>query len=387
MAGTATAASISSNVNPAGGGRLLSLDVFRGLVVALMIVVNNGSGPSFHQLEHSQWNGCTATDLVFPFFMFITGVSLVFSFSSRLTATSKAAQLPHILRRAAIIFALGLILNGCPFFVLHTWRVCGVLQRIAIGYLVGSVLYLWSGRRARWAVIAACLLGYWILMRWVPVPGFGVPTVNVPLLDLHGNLATWLDRKLLAGHLYEPWGDPEGLLSTIPAMANVLFGVAVGEWLRELRQQPGRLLQRLAALGTLCVSAALLWNTVFPINKKLWTSSYVLLTVGLATLAFAACYWLLDVKQRRGRWTVFALVLGTNTIFAYAFSEFVAIFLWFTKVNFHGKLTSLRDICDEVTFRDVVPDQWASLGFALSFLAICWAATWLLYRRRIFIKI
>jgi len=373
--------------DPAGAGRLFSLDVFRGLTVALMIIVNNGNGPSFSQLEHSAWNGWTLTDLVFPFFLFITGVSLTFSFSSRLQTGSKTAQLPHIVRRAAIIFALGLLLNGCPHYVLATWRVYGVLQRIAIGYLVASVLYLWCGRRTRWAVIAACLLGYWILMRWVPVPGYGVPSVCVPLLDPDRNLAAWLDRKLLMGHLYEGVRDPEGLLSTLPALGTVLFGVAVGEWIRALRTEPVRLVRRLVAAGVLCFVAGELWATVFPINKKLWTSSYVLVTAGLAMLALAACYWIVDLKQNRGRWTVLPLVFGTNTIFAYALSEFAAIYFWATKVTVDGKPVSLHELFCQHTVYYIPSQHWTSLAYTLMFTAFCWCATWLLYRKRIFLKI
>jgi predicted acyltransferase len=367
--------------------RLLSLDVFRGLNICLMIIVNNGSAKPFAQLEHSVWNGWTLTDLVFPFFLFITGVSLTFSFSSRLDGHSRMQQLPHILRRTAIIFAIGLLINAFPYYHLATWRIPGVLQRIALCYCAGAILYLWTGTRTRWATIAALLVGYWAVMRLIPVPGFGVPSIDIPLLDPDRNLAAWLDRKTMWGHLYEGVRDPEGILSTLPAIANTLFGVAAGEWIRKLRVEPAKLLRRLLAAGVLCFVAGELWGLFFPINKKLWTSSYVLLTVGLATLALAACYWLVDVKQHRGRWTVLPVVFGTNCIFAYSLSEFVAVGAWTFKIHFDGNLVSVKDAFNALTFDNIPSPQWSSLAYSLFYVCFCWFFTWLLYRRKIFLKV
>ncbi len=373
--------------------RLMSLDVFRGLTILLMIVVNASGEGSFVQLLHSPWNGWTLTDLVFPFFLFITGVSLTFSFASRRKdEESRLGLLPHILRRSAIIFAIGLLINAFPRYHLATWRIPGVLQRIALCYLAGSVLYLWTGVRTRWTIIAGVLVGYWLLMRFVPVPGFagqagGVPGVDIPLLDPDRNLVAWLDRKLMWGHLYERVRDPEGLLSTLPAIVNTLFGIAAGEWIRGLRSEPDKLLRRLLAAGLVCFAAGEIWGTFFPINKKLWTSSYVLLTVGLAMLALAACYWLLDVKKRRGRWTVIPLVFGTNCIFAYAFSEFAAIASVFFKFQFEGNRVNSENLVRSFTFDYISQPQWSSLGYALFYAAFCWVVTWLLYRKRIFLKV
>ena len=375
-------------VSGAAVSRLMSLDVFRGFTVLLMIVVNCCGVGSFAQLQHSEWNGWTLTDLVFPSFLFITGVSLTFSFSSRMSANeSRFHLLPHILRRAAIIFAIGLLINAFPYYHLATWRIPGVLQRIAICYLVASVLYLWTGLRTRWIIVASLLVGYWILMRFVPVPGFGIPTVNIPLLDPDRNIVAWLDRKLMWGHLYEHVRDPEGLLSTLPAVANTLFGVAVGQWIRSLRADSTRLLRRLLAVGLACFVAGELWGLTFPINKKLWTSSYVLVTVGLAMLVLAASYWLLDVKKLRGRWTVIPLVFGTNCIFAYAFSEFAAISFVVFRFNVAGKLTTCKDLLSTNIFDNISESQWSSLAYALFYVSFCWAVTYLLYRKRIFLKV
>ena len=367
--------------------RLLSLDVFRGLTVCFMIIVNNGSHPGFAPLEHAEWNGWTLTDLVFPFFLFITGASLTFSFASRLSDSSRRAQLPHILRRAAIIFAIGLAINAYPYYTLAVWRIPGVMQRIAICYLAASVLYLWTATRTRWAIIAALLVGYWIAMRLIPVPGFGIPTVDIPLLDKDYNLAAWLDRELMLGHLFEHSRDPEGLLSTLPAIATTLFGVATGEWIRNLRAEPAKLIRRLVLVGLALWAAGELWSLTFPINKKLWTSSYVLLTAGLAMLALAACYWLIDVKQHRGRWTLVPVVFGTNCIFAFALSEFTAIFSVSIKFMEDGTLVSLKDAFNELTFDNIPQPQWASFAYSLFFLTCCWFVTWQLYRRKIFLKV
>ena len=217
-------------------GRLVSLDVVRGITIAFMILVNNGGSGlySYHQLEHSPWNGWTLTDLVFPSFLFIAGISIVFSNESRLArGESKTTLRLHVLRRAVILFFLGLVVNGFPLFPLGTLRIYGVLQRIAVCFLLASLLYLWNSRVwvAATGVVVA-LLGYWILMRWVPIPGVGVPTHNVPLLDPDQNWVAFLDRKLLSGRLYERVRDPEGLLSDIPAMGTILLGVLTGIWLR-----------------------------------------------------------------------------------------------------------------------------------------------------------
>jgi hypothetical protein len=216
--------------------RLVSLDVVRGITIAFMILVNNGgSGKySYSQLEHSAWNGWTLTDLVFPSFLFIAGISIVFSNESRMArGESKAALRLHVIKRSLILFLLGLVVNGFPLFNLGTLRIYGVLQRIAICFLFASLLYLWNSRAwiaATTAVVA--LLGYWILMRWVPIPGIGVPTHGVPLLDPNNNWVAYVDRKIFPGRLYEGTRDPEGLISNIPAMGTILFGVLTGIWLR-----------------------------------------------------------------------------------------------------------------------------------------------------------
>src|SRR5882672_10189476 len=211
---------------PARAGRLLSLDLLRGATIAGMILVNNAGDEeaAYWPLQHAKWNGWTPTDLVFPFFLFIVGVSMAFSLESRMRrGESRQELIRHILWRGLILFAIGVALHGFPVPVLATWRIYGVLQRIAICYVISAVIALWVGRRGQWIIILACLAGYWVLMRYVPVPGFGVPTHDMPLLDPDRNIAAWLDRKLLMGRLYEVTRDPEGVLSTIPAIATSLL--------------------------------------------------------------------------------------------------------------------------------------------------------------------
>ncbi len=269
--------------------RLVSLDVARGITIAFMILVNNGgSGKySYRQLEHSAWNGWTLTDLVFPSFLFIAGISIVFSTESRLArGESKTTLRLHVLRRSVILFLLGLVVNGFPLFHLGTLRIYGVLQRIAICFLFASLLYLWNSRAwvaATTAVVA--LLGYWILMRWVPIPGIGVPTHSVPLLDPNQNWVAYLDRKLLPGRLYEGVRDPEGLLSDIPAMGTILLRCAhrhLAAAAQSAVHQGGRPAWLLRSADWCWES---IWNVWFPINKKLWTSSYVLFAAGCTLVA------------------------------------------------------------------------------------------------------
>ena len=371
--------------------RLVSLDVFRGLTIAGMILVNNnGNGSAaYWPLKHSRWNGWTPTDLVFPFFLFIVGVSMTFSFSSRLKRGESAGQLlAHAVRRAIILFALGVFLNGFPNeFHPATIRIEGVLQRIALCYLLAAFVVLWTGTRGRVTAIAICLIGYWVLMRFVPVPGFGVPTHAVPLLDPDCNLAAWLDRKLLMGHLYERTRDPEGLLSTMPALATTLIGVLTGDGLRS-NASARRKVTGMVALGVIGVVAGKFFGLWFPINKKLWTSSYVLFTGGAALLGLSLCYAVLDLKKWRGRWTMPILVFGMNSIVAYAFSEMLAKVLdaWPVRAA-GGAALSAQEFIYQRWFAPLGSAPNASLIYSLAFVLVCWVVAWLLYRKRIFIKI
>ena len=361
--------------------RLMSLDLFRGATIAFMILVNDAGNEeaSYWPLQHSAWNGWTPTDLVFPFFLFIVGVALAYSFRSRIDrGESRLDLLKHVLWRGFLILAIGVFLNGFPNrYHIHTLRFYGVLQRIAICYVITSILELWTGWRAQVTVIVGCLVGYWILMRYVTVPGFGVPTHDMPLLDPDRNIAAWLDRKLLMGHLYEGTRDPEGVLSTIPSVATCLLGLQTGKWLRSARSAASKA-TGMAISGVVLFLAGEFFNTWFPINKKLWTSSFVLVTAGLALMLLALCYWVLDLKQWRGAWTKPFLIFGMNAIAAYVCAALLAHLL---SASGWG----------EVLYAKLIQPYFnpanASLAFALVFVLLCWISMWALYRKKIFLKI
>ncbi len=387
----------AASASPTRPSRLLSLDVLRGLTIGFMILVNNNGDErvAFWALKHAYWNGFTPTDLVFPTFLFIVGISTVLSLGSRLKqGITKQALMLSVARRAVILYLLGLLVNSFPMFHLHTMRFYGVLPRIAICYLIVGALYLISaGWRSKAVLVVVALVGYWLLMRFVPVPGYGVPTHGVPLLDRDGNLTAWLDRQIFsASHLYEGVRDPEGLLSTLPALGTALLGVLAGLWLRSAHSL-GQKTRGIAIAGVSCLLLGGLWNFTFPINKKLWTSSYVLWAGGFSMLLLALSMWLVDMpsaaegkkeRSRRSVWFTPFLVFGTNAITAYVLSELLA-----GALGTFGP--SARVSASAVVYRwilAVVPSgPWSSLTFSLLFVAVCWVPVYVLYRRKIFIKI
>lgn len=375
-------------------GRWLSLDVLRGLTIGFMILVNNnGDGQrAYWALKHAQWNGFTPTDLVFPTFLFLVGVTTVFSTAARLAkGATKQSILLHALWRAVVLFLLGLLVNSFPLFHLHTLRVYGVLQRISVCYFLITLLYLMSSSWKNKAVIAvAALVGYWGVMRFVPVPGYGVPTHEIPLLHPDGNLVAWIDRQIFpASHLYEKTRDPEGLLSTLPAVATALFGMLTGLWLRTSRSI-GEKAKGIVVAGISGVLLGGLWNYAFPINKKLWTSSYVLFAAGWSLLLLALAIWIVDVleanrseSERRARFTPL-LVLGTNAIAAYVFSELLPGVM--SLIHIQPGINLQRWIYYKI-LETIVNPAMASLIYSLGFVGFCWLAIYPLYRRRIFLKI
>jgi predicted acyltransferase len=329
----------------------------------------------------------------------LVGISTVFSTQARLAkGDTQSSLLVHTLRRALILFLLGLLVNSFPYFHLHTLRIYGVLPRIAICYLIVAVLYLYSSSwKNKAAIAAAALIGYWILMRFVPVPGYGVPTHTIPLLDHDANLTAWLDRQIFPpSHLYEQTRDPEGLLSTLPALATALIGMLTGIWLRSTRS----IVQKARGIALAGCSGLLLgglWNFTFPINKKLWTSSYVLYAAGWSLLLLALSIWLIDIysarrtsarntdidAQTRSTYMIL-LVFGTNAIAAYVLSELLPGALSF--IHPHPGLPFLRWFY--LGILHVIPyAPLASMIFCILFAAACWLPIYALYRRRIFLKI
>ena len=368
--------------------RLVSLDVFRGATIAGMLVVNTPGTweHAYPQLLHAEWNGWTYTDTIFPFFLFIVGVSMAFSFSRRLAeGAGRGTLLLHTLRRSAIIFGLGLALNTLSFLLFHRSqvRIPGVLQRIGVCFFFAALIYLALGPRGLVPAAAVLLAVYWALTTFVPVPGYGTGR-----LDVEGNLAAWLDRAILGAHTWKhnPGWDPEGLLSSLSAIATTLFGIAAGEWLR-LPSPWGRKLAGLMAGGAIAFSLGLLWGTAFPINKNLWTSSYSLLMSGLAAVCLALCLWIVDVKGWK-KWSRSFEWLGTNAIALFVGATLATLLLLWIKLTGHdGKRRSLYGTIFRTVFDHFADPRIGSLLFALSFCAAWMAVGALLYRKRIFIKV
>ena len=351
--------------------RLVSLDAFRGATIAAMILVNNPGSWSavYWPLDHARWHGWTPTDLIFPFFLFVVGMALNFS---------RRSTLREALRRAAILFGLGLFMAAYPFFDLTTVRIPGVLQRIAVCYLAAWLVRRATGVTGQAVVAAALLAGYWWLMTRVPVPG-GI----APNLEPETNLGAWLDRALMNGHLWKQtktW-DPEGLLSTLPAIATTLLGSIAGAWTRSERGGNARTAGLLA--GGFCLAAVgLLWGLAFPINKNLWTSSYVLFTAGLAAYLFGLCYWLADVRGHRA-WTRPLVVYGRNAIFVFVASGLVAKTLALAKV---GGL-SLQAHIHHALFTWWLTPHAASLAYALANVFFWYAVLLVMDRRGIHLTV
>lgn len=355
--------------------RYLSLDVLRGLTVALMIVVNTPGdwNNAYAQLLHADWNGFTLTDLVFPTFLFAVGNALAFVLPG-FAAKGRGAVLARIGKRSALIFLLGFLLYWFPYTgPLAETRIPGVLQRIGLCFGIASlVLYFWGQRGGLWFSVAA-LLGYWALMA-----GFGDYT-------LAGNAGRQFDLWLLGEHhLYHGEGiafDPEGLLGTLPATVNVIAGYFAGHLLIT-RGHGSDTLRKLVLAGAVCIVLALCWNLAFPINKKLWSSSYVLLTVGLDLWLLPLLVWLIEVRGVR-RGTYFFEVLGKNTLFIYLLSELAVLVL--VRVTVGGK--DGYSWLYATLFQGWTSPKAGSLLFAVAFMLICWTVGWIMDRRKIYVKV
>jgi predicted acyltransferase len=365
-------------------GRMMSLDVFRGLTIAGMILVNNPGdwGAIYSPLEHAPWHGWTPTDLVFPFFLFIVGVSITLALARRAESGGGKRDLYiKIIRRTLIIFALGLFLVGFPHFDLSTMRIPGVLQRIAVCYFFASVIFLNTNWRTQALIAAALLLLYWAIMKLIPVPGFGAGN-----LEMEGNLAAYVDRQILGAHKWKPLYDPEGLLSTIPAVTTTLCGVLTGHLLRSKRA-PIEKVAGLFVAGLAGVVTGWVWNFWFPINKALWTSSYVLFTAGMALQLLALCYWLIDIKGYRA-WAKPFQIFGTNALAVYFLAELTAniiSIITFTRAD--GSKVALQTVIYENLFASWAEPLNASLMFAICTVLFWLGVMAILYRRRIFIKV
>ncbi len=365
--------------------RILSVDLLRGITVACMIMVNNpGSwGSIYSPLSHSAWHGCTPTDLVFPFFLFIVGISISYSLSAAKNSTENQNKLIlKIVKRSTIIFSLGLLLNLLPTFDFSTVRIPGVLQRISIVFLFSALLFLKTNVRTQVIIASSILVIYLVLMTLVPVPGIGAPN-----LEKTTNLGAWLDNILLNGHLWSQakvW-DPEGLLSTLPATASGLIGVLTGTWLRTDQDKKDKLIKMFVA-ANLLILAGLALDLIFPINKSLWTSSFVLYTSGIAINVLSVIYWFVDINGSKKYPDIF-LAFGSNAIVSYMMAELTAILLYSVKISYNGTETSLKEIIFQSLNTGWIDPRLLSLLFALLFVSLIALPIVLMYKKKIFIKV
>ena len=462
--------------------RLISLDVFRGMTIAGMVLVNNpGTSPVYWPLEHAEWNGLTPTDWIFPFFLFIVGVAVPIALGRRIEEGVTSKVYTKIISRAAMIFGLGLAISVLPFFQFtstnapdwlkmaswlalaasllflllrnfkvaaalgavglaviaamnlagynvvpydfSTMRIFGVLQRIAVCYLVTSLIFLHTDWRQQVYLAIALLVGYWFVMTNIPVPGCEVTTID----DKACNLAAYIDRMVLGENHIWRFGkvyDPEGILSTIPAIVTTISGVLTGTWLTKRDRHnaaevvdresdvpgassreewtatapgtsstvPSRsALSKVSAIfffGVVLFACGYVWNSFFPFNKALWTSSYVLVTSGLALLVLGACYWLIDIHGYR-RWATPFKIFGANALALFVFSGIFARMISAYKVAFtaEGKgISAQRWSVDHIFLAAFQPVN-ASLAFAVSFILFWLFLMWLLYRKDLYIKV
>jgi predicted acyltransferase len=375
--------------------RLSSLDVFRGITIAAMILANMAGvvDDVYRPLGHSEWHGCTPTDLIFPCFLFIVGVAMTFSLS-KYTAENKPTKAVYlrILRRTAILFILGLVLNGfwnqgVWTFDLSSIRLMGVLQRIALTYLFASLIVLKLPRKSQWLVAGGLLIAYWLTMMYIPVPDYGAG-----VLTREGNFGAFIDRLIIPkAHLYKGdgfnfLGDPEGLFSTIPAIVSVLAGYFTGEWIKDKKQATSQTSMDLVLFGLCCLVIAIIWDVAFPINKKIWTSSYVLFTAGWALMLLAACYELIEVRLIK-RWSKPFEIMGLNAIALFVASVFLIKITAKTQIGTGETAVSIYNWIYQNIFASWAGNFNGSFLFALVTLLFWYGVAVLMYQKRWFIKV
>ncbi|WP_018472479.1 acyltransferase family protein [Echinicola pacifica] len=365
--------------------RILSLDVFRGITIFAMILVNNpGSWSSVYPpLLHAPWHGCTPTDMIFPFFLFIVGVAIELSIGSQLNkGYDKKIMVKKAGIRALKLIGLGLLLTAFPYFDFANLRYPGVLQRIGLVYFVSSLMYLYLSPRGLLLSGLLVLLGYWAAMTLIPVPGIG-PANLLP----DTNLAAWIDRQFLTGHMWsqsKTW-DPEGLFSTLPAIVTCLLGIACGKVLTQTKEHGKRMKKWLIYGGSLLL-LGLLWSLLFPMNKALWTSSFVLYTAGWAFMILALSYWLVDIKGWKN-WSTPFVIYGMNAITVFFLSGIIAKMLSWIKVNSAGELISLKLFLQQMLFNGWLSPKNASLAGALFMVMLLFIPAYILWRKNIIIKV
>ena len=365
--------------------RLLSLDFFRGITIAAMILVNNPGSWShvYPPLLHAQWHGWTFTDLIFPFFLFIVGVSITLAFSTKKENHTDAKDLYRkIIRRTLILFALGLFLSGFPFFDFSTIRIPGVLQRIAVCYFFATVIFLHSSVKTQAVWAFGLLLIYWAAMQWFPVPGIAAGS-----FEKGANFSAWVDNLFLHGHMWsqtKTW-DPEGLFSTLPAISTTIFGVLTGQLLRQDIPDMKKISLMLISGGA-AIAIGTAWHYWLPINKNLWTSSYALFMSGMAVVTLAVSYYLIDIKGWQKGTRPFR-VYGMNAITVFVLSGVVGRLLYLIKWPSGEGIISLKEWLMNSFFLPWLSPINASLAYALCFVFLSYLAMHYLYNKQIFIKV
>jgi predicted acyltransferase len=371
--------------------RFLSLDVFRGMTICLMIIVNTpGSGASpFAPLEHAAWHGFTPTDLVFPSFLFAVGNAMSFSMK-RYQDMGNAAVLGKIFKRTILIFLIGYLMYWFPFFKfggehvtlspIGDTRIMGVLQRIALCYCFASLMIHYLPKRSVIILSVALLIGYWVLLLI-----YGNP---VDPLSMTGNAGQYLDKFILGdSHLYHGEGiafDPEGILSTLPAIVNVVVGYYAGRYIQD-KGKGYETVSKLLLMGALFVFLALCWNMVFPINKKLWSSSFVLVTTGIDLVVLATLVFALEIKTwNKYNWTSFFIPFGKNPLFIYLLSEILVQFFWMFHAN-SGQ--TVYDWINANFYQLIAPGAIGSLLFAISYMLICWLVGLWMDKKHIYVRV
>src|SRR5918993_1068258 len=361
--------------SPSTNQRLISLDVMRGFTIAAMILVNYpGSWDHiFHPLEHAEWNGLTPTDLIFPFFLFIVGVSITLSYTKLLeTGTSKKDLYKKIIVRALKIFAVGVFLSLLPRFDFENIRITGVLQRISIVFLVCSFIFLNTSFKTQAWLGGIILVVYWLVMTLIPTPGVGEVR-----LDKGVNLAAWVDSMLLPGRLWQGTWDPEGILSTFPSIVSGITGLLAGHLLLSKRTPTEKSILLMVA-GFAAVALGYLWNLSFPVNKNLWSSSYVLVTSGLASLTLGTFYYIVDIKNHTAG-TKPGVIFGANAIAIYFISDVISLLFYAVPFGSASLNVHFMSALTEAGFSA----KLVSMLYAIIFVCINFAIANFLYKKRI----
>ena len=378
------------------GKRLNSLDFFRGATVAAMIWVNNpGSWQHIYgPFAHAEWHGWTPTDLIFPFFLFIVGVSIVLAFSK---ASTKGMSRQELIQKTVIrgvkIFGLGLALAAFPYvvfspeFSLHpkiaNLRIPGVLQRISVIYIMAAFLFLYTSTKVRWIVVGLILIGYWLAMSLIPVPGFGAGAIDAP----EGNIAAYFDQLLLSGHMWKELWDPEGILSTFPALVNTLMGIYIGQLLLKNHINREKKVLELLKWGFIWLTLGYLWSWIFPLNKNIWTSSFSLFTGGLASMIFGFCYWFIDVKGHK-KGINWGISYGINAITIFFLSGIIARIMTMIQISVEGDIMSLKGFLYSVILKGILTDPMlASVSHSILWVFLFYGLASWMQQKNILIKV